>query len=386
MSDSSTQNPYSTTNPAASQARTPRAIVLVNDAQIKFYDMCITTTTFYLSDSFKIELPSNGQSSTFNMNYWASVDAITIKIYIGFPPNADTYTQSDLELFMEGTVDDMEFDPGSARIMLSGRDLSSNFIDNKTTDKFSNQTSSQIVSMFAQKYGLKTQITPTSTPVGNYYSQQQVVLSNEITQWDLMTFLAQQENFVLFLQGDTLVFEPRPSDTNVHKPYIIQYVLPTAQQLSPTINVVSLGLSRSMTLTRDSQVTIRVPHGTKTGEAFSVTAKSTHRSRANLSNLPKPSKQIQKYSITKAGLTQEQASQLAQQRLREITSHEIKLTASVPGDNTLKKDSLIQLVGTNTAFDQYYYSDQIVRRFNFQDGYTMDISAKNSSVDSQVTI
>lgn len=379
-------NAYAVTNGAAAQARAPRAAISINGIQVKFYDLTVMTTTFYLADTFRIELPLNGQDSSLNMDYWASADTFSVKIYIGFPPDPNAYSTSDLELFMQGDVDDMQLELGSARVLLSGRDFTSLFIDNKTTQKFSNQTSSQIITMFAQQQGLKTQITPTSTLVGTYYSQQQVLLSNEITQWDLMVFLAQQEDFVLFVQGDTLVFEPRPTDTNVKDPYVIQYVAPSEAMASPTINTMSLSLNRSMTLAKDAQVTVRVPYGSKTGKAFFEVAKTSRRTRANLSNVPKPSVKVQKYSLTKPGLNQEQALQYAQQRLREITSHEVRLTASAPGDNRLKKDSLIQLVGTDTSFDQYYYADQVTRHLNFTDGYTMDISAKNHSVDSQVSI
>lgn len=385
MSDFTPTNIYSTTTPAASQARQPRAIVLVNGVQVKWFDMSVMTTTFYLADTFRIELPLNSQNADINFAYWATVDTILVQIYIGFPADPVAYSTSDLELFMQGNVDDMMVDPATGRVLLSGRDYTSLFIDNKTTQKFSNQTASQIVSMFASQQSIKTKITPTSTLVGTYYSQQQVMLSSEITQWDLMTFLAQQEDFVLFMQGDTLIFEPRPSDVNVTAPFVIQYQEPTDTLSSPTINAMELALSRSMTLATDAQVTVRVPYGTKTGKAFSVVAKSVHRKASTLSNVPPSSKKIQKYSLIRQNLTKEQATQYAQQKLREITSHEVRLTAALPGDNTLRKDSLIQLVGTNTLFDQYYYADQVTRHINVTEGYTMEISAKNHAVDTEVS-
>lgn len=384
MSTFSASSPYAASIPSAQQARRPRAIVMLNDIQVKFYDLTLTTTTFYLADSFRVEMPTNGQDTDLDFNYWASADNFTFKIYIGFPPNPDSYTTSDLDLLLVGDADNMELDPGSSRIMFSGRDYTSKFIDNKTTEKFANQTASQIVTMFAQQQGLTPQVTATSTPVGTYYSQQQVLLSSQISQWDLMTFLAQQENFVLFVQNENLIFEPRPTTTNVQNPYVIQYQVPSTAGASPTINVMSLGLNRSMTIAQDASVTVRVPFGTKTGQAFSVTATSTHRQRTNLSNLPKPSKKVQKYVYSKPGLTQQQALEFAQQRLAEITSHEVRLVASAPGDNTLMKDSLIQLKGTGTSFDQYYYADQVIRHFSFELGYNMDISAKNHSVDTEV--
>lgn len=388
MSNFVATDPYSITSPAGKQARQPRAVVMINGVQVKWYEMTVITTTFYYADSFRIELPLNGQDKTLSMDYWSVTDEFAVKIYIGFPSDPDAYSTSDLELFMQGNVDDMELDPAGARILLSGRDYTSLFIDNKTTQKFSNQTSSNIVAMFAEQQGVKTKITPTSTMVGTYYSQQQVILSSEITQWDLMVFLAQQEDFVLFMSGDTLVFEPRPSDTNVQNPYVIKYVPPDDgdSALSPTINAERLAFCRSMTLAKDASVTVRVPFGTKTGKAFAMSAYSTHRAKSNLNGVPKPSQKVQKYSFVKPGLTPEQATQFAQQRLREITSHEVRLVARVPGDNSLKKDSLIQVTGTKSAFDQYYYADQVTRHINNDEGYVMDISAKNHSVDSEVSL
>ena len=377
-----------TTTPNAYEknARTPRAIVTINGTRIKWDDLNVDSTTFYLADTFHVEFPINGQDNMFSLDYWASTETFLVKIYIGFPADPDSYTTADLELMIQGNADDIRVDLGRAQIEISGRDLASSFLDNKTTEKFSNQTSSQIIEMFAKQYSLKTRVKPTSTLVGSYYSQQQVMLSSEITQWDLMVFLAQQEDYVLFIEGDTLVFEPRPTDQDVRDPYVINYSPATPDNGSPSINAINFSFSRSMTLAADAKVTVRVPYGSKTGKAFSVFAQTKRKSKKENKDSKNSSKKVQQYSFSKPGLTQEQALKFAQQRLREITLHEIKINFSVPGSNSLKKDSLIQLKGTNTTIDQYYYSDQVSRTINMSDsGYTMSISAKNHSVDSQVS-
>jgi len=373
-------------SPAAKQVKQPRGIITINGIRVNWFGLSLTSTTYYLADSFSFSIPMNQKDKTLDFNYWASAETFLVKIYIGFPPDGDNYTIADLELFMQGNADEMHIDPGSFTLQFSGRDLTSNFLDAKTTQKFQNQTSSQIVEMFAKQYGMKTRITPTSTIVGTYYSQQQTVLSEESTQWDLMTFLAQQEDFVLFVEADTLVFEPRPDDTNVKNPFVIKYVPPNDKTASAQIeNAMVLWLQRSLTLASDVSVTVRVPHGTKTGEAFSVIAKSKHVPRSNLKNVPAKTNKRQKYSFTKAGLSREQALKFAQQRLKEISQHEVKLNVSMPGNNFLKKDSIIQLTGTGTSFDQYYYADNVIRHLDMnENGYEMEIEAKNSSVDSKV--
>lgn len=385
MSSFTADNPYAD-SPYAENARNPRAIITLNGIRVKWYELSVTATTFYLADTFHFDFPLSGQDENLTLEYFANTENFLAQIYIGFPPDPDSYSTSDLDLIIQGNVDDLQIDLASRRVAMSGRDLSSNFLDNKTTQKFSNQTSSQIVQMFADQYDIKTRITPTNTLVGSYYAQQQVMLSSESTEWDLMVFLAQQEEFVLFMEGETLVFEPRPDSTNVTNPYVISYVAPTDDNGSPMISAVGLTLSRSMTLAADAQVTVRVPFGSKTGKAFNKVASSSHRKSNNLDNAPSPSKKVQKYSYSKPGLTEEQALQFAQQRLKEITSHEVRLSATLPGDNLLKKDSLIQLTGTNTPFDQYYYSDQVTRTIQMSEtGYDMQISAKNHSVDTEVT-
>jgi len=296
---------------------------------------------------------------------------------------------------MIGDADEVVVDPLTARVSLSGRDLTSRFIDSKTTQKFSNNTSSQIATIFANNHGLNTsRIVATTTQVGTFYQTQQTLLTREVTEWDLLTFLAQQENFVVYVEGNDLVYMQRP--TTSENPYILKYQAPLIGQIG-TIDIGNAGvkfngqnlrISRSTTLAADVKVTVKVPYGTKTGKAFYVTAESTHRQRSYLQNLPLPSKKKQKFSYVIPGLTKEQATQKAQQLLKNITQHEVRINARVPGENTLRKEGIIQLIGTNTAADQIYYADQVRRHISTQPdiGYDMEISAKNHSVDSQPTL
>lgn len=195
-----------------------------------------------------------------------------------------------------------------------------------------------------------------------------------------MTFLAQQENFVLFVRKDRLVFEPRPD--NPSNPYILNYQPPTILQASPGFNGMSLSIARYLTLAKDVKVTIKVPYSSKTGQSFYVTRTGNHRQRSSES----ASVNVQKYSYVIPGLTPEQAGQKAEQLIRDITLHEINISASLPGDNVLQKDSMIKLTGTGTIADQLYFVDNCVRNMSIPSGYNMTISAKNHSVDSEVSL
>ncbi|WP_411900262.1 hypothetical protein [Salmonella enterica] len=94
----------------------------------------------------------------------------------------------------------------------------------------------------------------------------------------------------------------------------------------------------------------------------------------------------QVYSITRGGLDQAGADKLAAQIHHEITQHEMKLRARLPADNILTQTSMLRLTGTGTKFDQDYYVDGITRSMSLDEGYVMDISAKNINPETVPSI
>jgi hypothetical protein len=46
----------------------------------------------------------------------------------------------------------------------------------------------------------------------------------------------------------------------------------------------------------------------------------------------------------------------------------------------------VQLIGTNTAWDQFYYPDTVTRRLSVEEGYRMELRAKNHSTQSTVVL
>jgi phage protein D len=356
----------------------PRGIVLINGINVKFEYLEVTTTTFYLSDQYHIRIPLSGQPNNFNANYLSSVHPITVKIYMGFPSNPNFYSASDLQLLLIGDVDKLDIDPITMTASFSGRDLTSRLINTKTYAKYSNQTSSTIVTNLAKAHNLTPVVTQTNTPVGTFYQTQNTLLTKETTEWDLVCFLAQEEGFVIYVEGENLIFKPRPIETS-STPYLLTYQPPTSVNGSPTFNGESLLMSRSLTLAQDVIVLVRVPYS-PSGKAFTVKATSAKRNSSALRS--------QTFVLTYPGLTRAQAAAKANQLALDITSHELKIQVKLPGDTLLKKDSLIQLRGTNTMYDQIYFTDMVTRTFEFnsESGFSQIVSAKNHSVDNQVNL
>lgn len=365
------------TVPAISEARVPRGMVLINDEILYFDSIEVTNNNNYQADTFRIPLTISQQPPAFNAKYWAESTPMLVNIYIGFPPNPERYTKDDLDKVLMGEVDGVDYDPVAGTVTLTGRNLVSRFIDNKTTEGFSNMTFSQIAEMLATRRGLKAQVTKTSVKVGIFYSQNHVDLNNQHTEWDLLSFLADQEGFILYVKNDTLYSHPKPQpDEN---PYIIQWQWPDQERAYSRGNVVSITLSRNLTLAKDVIVKIRTVNP-KTGKTVEKIAKATH----NKKNKYDPGVQV--YTEFLPGLTPEQALQLAQKKLRAYTAWEKTFSATLPGDNKLGIENIVKVQGMNSAFDQVYYVDSITRTLEPSQGYNMTIHCKNHATESKVFI
>ncbi|WP_316866995.1 hypothetical protein [Ralstonia mannitolilytica] len=60
----------------------------------------------------------------------------------------------------------------------------------------------------------------------------------------------------------------------------------------------------------------------------------------------------------------------------------MKLRARLPADNILTQTAMVRLTGTGTKFDQDYYVENITRTMSLEEGYAMEISAKNHNPES----
>nr|MCX5476747.1 hypothetical protein [Endobacter medicaginis] len=113
-----------------------------------------------------------------------------------------------------GDIDDLHLDVENGVVSLSGRDLSARFLDTKTSNAWPNSTSSQIATYLAGLRGLQANVVSTSTPVGQYYQLEHSRVtagsfSKFSNEWELLCYLAREENYVVSVSGQTLNFVPR---------------------------------------------------------------------------------------------------------------------------------------------------------------------------------
>jgi len=92
------------------------------------------------------------------------------------------------------------------------------------------------------------------------------------------------------------------------------------------------------------------------------------------------------YIERRAGLTQQQADQLAQKLLADYSSHEREVNYEGPGILGVTTRRVLRLTGTSTAFDQDYPIRELRRSFDWDRGFTMAITGKSGSPQEAIKL
>jgi hypothetical protein len=361
----------------------PRGVVRINGTIAPAWlDFEVENNALSSADTFTVRFIGSALPATTDVNWFSQQKDMYIELFAGFPADYNLYAPEDLTKLVYGQADTIDYDIASDIITVHGRDLTRVFIDAKTTEKFQNQTSSQIATTLAKRRGLTPQVTSTKTKAGAYYDIEHVNLMDERTEWDILSFLAQQEGFRVYVFDKTLYFGPPPAADSTPYPIVWTQVNPsTAQYVARAGNVEDMQFQRTLTVSRGVTVIVR-SWNDKNQYGFNATYP------------PKKVGSLQPGQATTAGggqvftffypnIDKQRALQIAQQKYDLIVAHEMKFSCRLPGDVTLNAQTVIQVTGTGTAFDQTYYPSQIVRRMSFDGGFEMTVHGKNHAATSQ---
>jgi phage protein D len=334
----------------------------------------VDSNSFFSADTFHVTFAASALPASQSADWFSRQKTLEVEILAGFPKDPANPQDSEMHSLIVGHVDDVTFNPATAELELTGRDLSAQLIDNKTSpEAFRNQTSSQVAEALAKKYGLTAKITPTKTKVGTYYDADHVGISDQRSEWDVLTYLASQEGFVALMKGRTLVFAPSPFTEPPKDHYVIDWYRSAGMS---HLNGKNLSFTRSLTIAKGVTVTAssyQTKHKKQVSASYPSGARSVGADRATAVGGT-----TQNYKLRlppNKSVLEVQAA--AKKRYVEITQHEMKLTLDGPADHSLDIQTAIKVQGTNTAFDQVYYPDAIVWNMNMDSGYTMNLRAKN---------
>lgn len=356
--------------PTASEARRPRAVLMVGDKQIKWTAFEMQHNGIYEAATLRVTMPVEFKDWAF----WSQQTEIIVDVYVGFLSGPDeNLTTADLPLLMTARIDEFRLDPVTSTVTLAGRDLTSLFIDHKVSANYQNLTSSQIMSVLVEKFPILNQnITKTTTLVGNYYTGDFTLMAAHTSMWKLMTFLAQQEGFQCLILGRDIYFGKFGSELS-DGPYGIVYQKPSDERASPVINVERIVFGHDLTISNEVTVTVSSHHGMH-GASYHATAHNNRKSvtvqkSAKLVGLPTH------YSYTFPGLTEADCKKKAYQFLASISLHEYRVEATMPGDTVTFPWTPLQVTGTGTPFDTTYQIARITRTFDTR-GYLQTVDAR----------
>lgn len=334
------------------------------------------------ADTFDVAFATSELPKAYGPRWFSKQKDMYLEVWAGLPSDPSNFSTSDLKKLIFGQVDHIEWSPSSAQINVSGRDLTRIFIDTKTTEKFRDMTSSQIVEMMAKRHGLTPVVAKTTGLAGNFFNADKVVMTDERTEWDLLLYLANVEGYAVWVEDQSLYFQPNPFDdveALKKNPYVIDWSQ-SDRGGPPTSNVQDLHFRRSLTVARGIQVVIRSWH-LDYGKAFEVSypgdAKGVRVGKAT------PFGGAQVYRLRIPNLTTEQALKKARELYDQIVYNEKRLEAEMPADTILNTQTMIEVIGTETDYDQHYFVDSITRRMDWDGGFTANVSAKNHAAESQ---
>lgn len=349
--------------------RRPRCRILVSGAAIGgCHSVELSTNNLGQAGSFFVQVALRSGQTGAEAS-WLSGDQIDISIQMGFLPPGMPEGALTWQEMMSGQVDRVRLDPVSGSVTLEGRDHAARLLDLPVTENFLNCTSSQVAQQLAARCGLSSVVDTTSSMVGQYYQIEHARLalsrfSRFATAWDLLSGLAQLEQFELWVQGSTLYFQSSSAAGGTVRS--IDFRPATQASAAPSLNVSSLVVERSLALA--GGVPVRVSSWN-----------SRQRRRVSAQSGATSASSNAAVSIIRPNLLPDTAQILADGVYNQTSGHERTLTATMPGDLTLSPRDRLQVSGIATGWDGSYRVDSVEREMTMEGGFVQRLSAKTLS-------
>ena len=335
----------------------------------------MTSTNNFQCDTFELEF-ALWDDPKFGPSFF-DVDQLDVDIQVSI---AVGNQKDNFRSILLGTTDRINIRWFQGVATLTGRDKTSLFLDAKTNQTFQNLTSSQVIEQLILGHpGISGEIDVTTTKVGAYYAHSQTQnatgeFTKASTEWQLITFLAQQEGFDVWVKGNTLHFkqqilqDPTPWTINLAKPHHKPY---EAVHLANVIK--DIDLERNLSVAKDVKVILQ-SWNSNSGKVMTGQFGSASKTAQVFTRQAPPN------------MTQDALTKRANSLALEISKNERVISWREPAaDDRFTPRNMVQIVNSGTSFDQMYYIQKITRTYSRDGGLEMDVSAKNHSVQSDST-
>lgn len=362
------------------QAKPSRGLVVVNGNSVKFINFSVEQNAFSAADSFEIVLPffirnsQGGDPILANGPDFQSIlltqDVVPVQVYVGYPTNSRNFSASDLTQIMNGYMDTARwnFNKNDGEIVtLNGRNAVGQMMDAKTTEKYPNLTASAIAIKIAESRGLQAIVAGTSTLAGTYYNQNSTILGNDASEWDLLLFLAQQEDFIMRVKGKQFLFGPYGIVTGPD--YTPQDPIPFTWGK----DIEALEFERSPHAARDVIVKV-ITFDRDTKARIVETAKSTTQYAKRIYGGSRAA-YTETYVIP--GLTRQQAQKKAQAICYELSRLQVIGQIDTAGNPDMAIDRKVAIYGVGQGLTDTYYLNRVTHQFDINNGYACSSSLSN---------
>lgn len=336
--------------------RTPRAYIIVGGEMLNAVSVDVDLGKTHKSDTFHAEIPFSALPAAMDVNWWSTANDISVQVQISLDD-----VSGAVQLF-DGKVDQVGHDFAGRLMKISGRDKVAALIDNKTTEKFNNQSPDQVVKTIASRRGITVDADAVPKKAGKLFQIDYAKLTHRLSEWTAINKIADESGMTAYMTGGTLYFKPVGEQLPVLN---VVYVPPTIESFAEG-NFMSLTTSRNLVVGRPVNVTVQ-SWNHKEKKAYSTTKSEPGTGDPLV------------YNYTSPGLTGDQTEKLADKRLAENTSHELSFNLDMPGDPTVTPRFAMQLSGTGTAYDQEHEITTIHHSISQGGGYRMTVSAKSKS-------
>lgn len=354
----------------------PRVRVLANGEALPTpLSASITSNSYYHASEFALTFAASARAGA----WWDVSPPWVLDVQV----STDGASYSTL---LSGEADTIAYDAATHMLSVAGRDFVAALIETKTQESFQNQTASEIAKTIAARHNLSADVAATTALAGTFYQQDHVRLTlgqfaRATTEWDILTYLAQNEGFDVWVEGRTLYFQPQPAPGSPD----FTVAVTTTPDGATLANVEQLRCLRALTLAKDIQVEVH-SWDSRHQRGFTKTARAIG---AKTAAIQKASNQVgtvtQRYVFVRPNLTEDQALQLAQRMLEQLGRQERNVEIEMPGEMTLSPRSQVAVTGTGTSFDQLYWVDSIRREITVK-GFRQSLRLKNHSPLSQVVL